>query len=1288
MKRIVFLLLIFSNIISYGQCDIPIDFEQQKHLEYDNLTDNDGISWSDYWQSAQEEYCRLKDLIDSPSHVYDPLTNSELSPRSASNPCENGGFEMNSFQDWRLAFGRISHSSNTNPPHFSPFTAGSRYHTIESSGTDPIVGISKLPPNGGSHSVRLGDSRRNYDADLISKTYTVSSNNSIITFWYATILEFCNGNIPITGQAAFRVRVFDGTTDVSAGTVNIGNGTNIIRASTNDPFLTEHTAGSRIYFRDWQCATIDLSQYVGKTVTIEFIANDCSAGGHYGYTYLDNFCGSCADNNFSLSSGISSKCGSGTINVNYRLPTIGASVGTLDIELLWSQNGGIGTSITKVTKNSGTSHSFSLNPSALIPSPNSSLKFIDYWVKGTFKLNGTTVGIQYLGMPRSGQVTGNNNDYEIACSSPPPSDCPDECYWKLGGNQNVTSSNNIIGILNQNNLDWRIFTNGSQKAVLTANGNVGIGTPTPSERLHVRDQAIFVDATPTGNNTNTGSIRLYSGNNSGNSGFIEFNTTNQNRIGSIGWNASDLQYQTNNNAGHIFQTQAGTNERMRITANGRVGVNTPTPQAQMHVNGEIRSQSNNTWGHASLNTGSNNISGFTEYWRDPTTRLGYIGWSNNDMRYVADGQGNARHIFETSNAERMRIAANGNIGMGTTNTTSARVHINDGANQDILLGVIPSNNAAGARYNMISLNGQNNINNYTIASRTMNSGLDQHLFINRPAATGSNIRNNIFFRENNASQMTIQGGTGNVGIGTENPGNRTEITGTRISPTTNPNTNNTDNISGLRLTDLNKDNRNLTLAPNSFENVLTVDNDGDVRMVQPFSFGRDCGSTGTNGELSTSRELPLNNFNFIFREGANGSGNAAQNRIGIGEFVGCNLQAKLHVNRTGTSAEANKIGVLSQVFDEGGEFNASAYDGYTTPTNLYGTNFGNRLVVQNGRDNIGSDLWVGTLNMNNTNSIGVRSRANGSNHAIAGDFKAEGGMTENIGVKAFAVTDCPDAIQDVGLWAEVNNSVPGCIGLNDWAMIANGGAGGTMMSFYASDNKLKKDILPLSNAISILDKIEPKKYDFDNDKYPSINLPSQKDNYGVIAQELEKVLPSLVREATFPGKEGQKSETIKLVNYTELIPIAIAAIKELNVKVEKQNNAVIENEALKSKVSTLEDKLALLEKSIAALCESGCGGLKSVGGTTTSDVDALYQSIPNPTDDVAMINYYLTKSYPDASITVSTQDGKQIQSFKLDPKAGNGSIKVSLGDLSSGTYMYTLVAGERIIDTKRLQILK
>lgn len=84
-----------------------------------------------------------------------------------------------------------------------------------------------------------------------------------------------------------------------------------------------------------------------------------------------------------------------------------------------------------------------------------------------------------------------------------------------------------------------------------------------------------------------------------------------------------------------------------------------------------------------------------------------------------------------------------------------------------------------------------------------------------------------------------------------------------------------------------------------------------------------------------------------------------------------------------------------------------------------------------------------------------------------------------------------------------------------------------------SDLTLKTNIKDLSNSLDILDSIRPVSFDW-------------KDNgvtaYGVIAQELEKVLPQLVNENPDNG--------IKAVSYTQLIPFLIDAVKQLKKEVD------------------------------------------------------------------------------------------------------------------------------------------
>ena len=83
-----------------------------------------------------------------------------------------------------------------------------------------------------------------------------------------------------------------------------------------------------------------------------------------------------------------------------------------------------------------------------------------------------------------------------------------------------------------------------------------------------------------------------------------------------------------------------------------------------------------------------------------------------------------------------------------------------------------------------------------------------------------------------------------------------------------------------------------------------------------------------------------------------------------------------------------------------------------------------------------------------------------------------------------------------------------------------------------SDRRLKKDIQPLETPLDKVSKLEGKKFKWKDDNA---------QDFGVIAQEVEKVLPELTSE----DKEGYKS-----VNYQGMIPYLIESIKELKNEIE------------------------------------------------------------------------------------------------------------------------------------------
>ena len=97
---------------------------------------------------------------------------------------------------------------------------------------------------------------------------------------------------------------------------------------------------------------------------------------------------------------------------------------------------------------------------------------------------------------------------------------------------------------------------------------------------------------------------------------------------------------------------------------------------------------------------------------------------------------------------------------------------------------------------------------------------------------------------------------------------------------------------------------------------------------------------------------------------------------------------------------------------------------------------------------------------------------------------------------------------------------------------------GDVVAFYSSDERLKDNITPIENS---LDKVgQLKGYEFDwNDKQDVY----EGHDVGVIAQEVEKVVPEIV--------ETREHDGYKAVKYEKLVPLLINAINELKAEIEE-----------------------------------------------------------------------------------------------------------------------------------------
>jgi hypothetical protein len=143
-----------------------------------------------------------------------------------------------------------------------------------------------------------------------------------------------------------------------------------------------------------------------------------------------------------------------------------------------------------------------------------------------------------------------------------------------------------------------------------------------------------------------------------------------------------------------------------------------------------------------------------------------------------------------------------------------------------------------------------------------------------------------------------------------------------------------------------------------------------------------------------------------------------------------------------------------------------------------------------------------------------------------------------------AVTDKLQVFGDIRIGTTGTN---GC--LKDFA---GTGIAGTC----SSDRRLKKDITPFAPVLGPLTALQPVHYYWRSAEFPQRHFGSAK-NYGLIAQDVEQILPELV---------VTDSDGYKAVDYSKLPLLTIQAVKELKA----------ENDSLKDRVSELERLVAEL----------------------------------------------------------------------------------------------------------------
>ena len=218
------------------------------------------------------------------------------------------------------------------------------------------------------------------------------------------------------------------------------------------------------------------------------------------------------------------------------------------------------------------------------------------------------------------------------------------------------------------------------------------------------------------------------------------------------------------------------------------------------------------------------------------------------------------------------------------------------------------------------------------------------------------------------------------------------------------------------------------------------------------------------------------------------------------------------------------------------------------------------LVVGNGSKVSRSDAMVilkngsigmGTSTPASTTKLSVYG-TNADKTNISIYTEASGGEI-NSGIRAYATGT---ETTNYGIYAYASGAT------NNYAGYFNGNVTVTGTFANPSDSRYKTNIEKIENSLDKIMLINGVRFDWRSDEFPDMNFGGE-TQIGVIAQEVEKVLPELV----FTDENGYKS-----VSYEKLTPVLIEAIKEQQEEVEALKT---ENEKLKNRINAIEELLSL-----------------------------------------------------------------------------------------------------------------
>ena len=209
--------------------------------------------------------------------------------------CANLGFDED-LSSWygttgSVNIGAVGAMSPIYKPTTVNTTSAANQFNLMTSGIDKY-GLFPIVYKGKS-SLRLGYESNTNNGRSIEQYFTVGKSNASFTYNYAAVLNTgVSANHGTHEQPFFKTEFFDDNgNQISCGDYLVvapppGNTDKIGFI----PSATKATNGDVVFYKPWTSVTVDLSNYIGKSVHVRFTTGSCSQNAHFGYVYLDCSC--------------------------------------------------------------------------------------------------------------------------------------------------------------------------------------------------------------------------------------------------------------------------------------------------------------------------------------------------------------------------------------------------------------------------------------------------------------------------------------------------------------------------------------------------------------------------------------------------------------------------------------------------------------------------------------------------------------------------------------------------------------------------------------------------------------------------------------------------------------------------------------------------------------------------------------------------------------------------------------------------------------------------------------